>query len=610
MPDDLTVYSQEELDRVLSDPSTLDPEQTIVLARRDPNAIQVERYSVGDGVPNPVRVDEGTMVTALAPLNEVTVNGGFLVSPNAVQRNVSVEGGRATLPRGSKARAIDGAVHIHGGSVVNKDTEITLRGKSDAITDSGKVFAFDESHVEATGTADVRAHDKSRVDAFGSATFRADDDVTVRAHEGASGHAHGRSEVMCNASRVQLTWASPDAKVNAYMGMELRVSDEVPEDRVNDALRNATHVKVDRIDPIEAKLQDALDIARVSGGNAFHQDMPDTAALNGDVRELLDGLPEGDPRAEKIKEEYARAYREQADKAPDTSPDSSLTDDADESRHLVYEDSAGNLHYQPVSDVPVAGTLIDTETGDDMEMVGWATEDGGELRDDDMELVYRDNDGNVHRQSWKDIDEMGGLIDENGDDMELVGSSTDSGGEQGSGGTQTCDECGDPFETHADGTTHHVDRIPGGGAALDRDHVPYARESCCAGCDCGYGCAPGCEVGPLCPKHGTSPVTEKVAALPDGTLVKVGHKGGQPSTVQTFDQDRRRWGRSMTVTAGQGKDIIDTLFTTPPEARKVPVAVAAEYGQATGVCVMCGRALSSESSLRAGYGPGCRGKMR
>lgn len=38
---------------------------------------------------------------------------------------------------------------------------------------------------------------------------------------------------------------------------------------------------------------------------------------------------------------------------------------------LVYRDEAGDLHEQPIGDINEAGTLIDPESGDDMELVGW-----------------------------------------------------------------------------------------------------------------------------------------------------------------------------------------------------------------------------------------------
>lgn len=41
---------------------------------------------------------------------------------------------------------------------------------------------------------------------------------------------------------------------------------------------------------------------------------------------------------------------------------------------LVYVDSVGTYHYQPWRDVTSVGTLIDADTGDDMELVGWTVD--------------------------------------------------------------------------------------------------------------------------------------------------------------------------------------------------------------------------------------------
>lgn len=40
---------------------------------------------------------------------------------------------------------------------------------------------------------------------------------------------------------------------------------------------------------------------------------------------------------------------------------------------LVYADSEGEHHHQPWQDLDESGTLIDPETGDDMETIGWTT---------------------------------------------------------------------------------------------------------------------------------------------------------------------------------------------------------------------------------------------
>lgn len=41
---------------------------------------------------------------------------------------------------------------------------------------------------------------------------------------------------------------------------------------------------------------------------------------------------------------------------------------------LVYVDAHGGRHFQPWHDVVSVGTLIDPDTGEDMETVGWTTE--------------------------------------------------------------------------------------------------------------------------------------------------------------------------------------------------------------------------------------------
>lgn len=40
---------------------------------------------------------------------------------------------------------------------------------------------------------------------------------------------------------------------------------------------------------------------------------------------------------------------------------------------LVYKDLDGETHHQPWQDLTSVGTLIDPESGDDMEIVGWTT---------------------------------------------------------------------------------------------------------------------------------------------------------------------------------------------------------------------------------------------
>ena len=122
----------------------------------------------------------------------------------------------------------------------------------------------------------------------------------------------------------------------------------------------------------------------------------------------------------------------------------------------------------------------------------------------------------------------------------------------------------------------------------------------------------------MCFSGPSFPLTEKVAAVPtyddnaaveDATLVKVGQKNGAPHTVQSFDWQRGRWGRSMIVAGGPGKELLKKLESVAPDARKVPANVAAAYGHATGKCLMCSKPLSDAASLSRGYGRSCAQKL-
>ena len=44
--------------------------------------------------------------------------------------------------------------------------------------------------------------------------------------------------------------------------------------------------------------------------------------------------------------------------------------------------------------------------------------------DQDMWLIYVDDNGERHHQHWRDISEVGNLIDEFGNDMDLIGWTT------------------------------------------------------------------------------------------------------------------------------------------------------------------------------------------
>ena len=100
-----------------------------------------------------------------------------------------------------------------------------------------------------------------------------------------------------------------------------------------------------------------------------------------------------------------------------------------------------------------------------------------------------------------------------------------------------------------------------------------------------------------------------VMAMPTETLLKFGFKNGDPNTVQTFDWETGKWGRSMSIAAGAGKALLNEAQGTHPNNRGVPEHVAAAYGHATSSCLMCGKPLSDARSLSRGYGSNCAGKL-
>ena len=63
------------------------------------------------------------------------------------------------------------------------------------------------------------------------------------------------------------------------------------------------------------------------------------------------------------------------------------------SMHLVYEDQEGNHHYQSWQDVVEVGTLIDPEDGDDMQIIGWVRDLEDKPLDVWLRLYPDDEDG-------------------------------------------------------------------------------------------------------------------------------------------------------------------------------------------------------------------------
>lgn len=57
---------------------------------------------------------------------------------------------------------------------------------------------------------------------------------------------------------------------------------------------------------------------------------------------------------------------------------------------LVYKDENGELHTQPWGDLVSSGTLTDPETGDDMDIIGWFT--------NTVNISERTKNGTVHEE--------------------------------------------------------------------------------------------------------------------------------------------------------------------------------------------------------------------
>lgn len=186
---------------------------------------------------------------------------------------------------------------------------------------------------------------------------------------------------------------------------------------------------------------------------------------------------------------------------------------------LVYRDEAGTLHEQDITTVPEIGTLTDPDTGEDMNVIGWSNGTAaGTVRTSDMYLVYQAN-GTHHAQHWTDVVSQGGLTDEEGDDMDVVGYVT------------------------------KLSDLP--------DDEP---ESCCAGCDCGESCAADCEVGPVCPD---APHT-KDAAPSDGGYAQACAQCGEP-----FETDANEVSYHVTVDGESDHDA---------DADHVPYAENTDFG--------------------------------
>lgn len=89
---------------------------------------------------------------------------------------------------------------------------------------------------------------------------------------------------------------------------------------------------------------------------------------------------------------------------------------------LVFVSEEGEYYTEPLTDLTDCGTLIDPETGEDMEFFGYKIDGGRVSINADLVLMYRSEAGDEYEQNVDTIIECGTLIDpDTGDDMELVG---------------------------------------------------------------------------------------------------------------------------------------------------------------------------------------------
>lgn len=547
----ITVKSQDELTRVLAN-ATSD-----IAVEMGPDAQgRGQDYDIIAPTSVILKVAKGAKLTAHVPDLTVDVNGGIFDGNNK-PHHVFVNSGSASAGRGSRVTALGGTFHERGGATDAK-TSAHIDNDAQAHIGSGVVNVHNKARLMADGNAEVYAFDDAKVDAFGLAKVRADDNVTLRAHEHSEAHLHGKA-VGYGSGPVTLTMVSPASTAQVGSSARLRVGEGVSHTQFS----NSADVEPEFISAAEAKLPDTLNSIRGRGKNAFHKNAPAAPILGEEVTKFLEGREPGDPLNIAVMEAFQEGYRSQADAA---------------AAMITAVDSA--------KDVP----------------------DYGEHTYEGNTFIHTEPDQHPELKTFS-VTSTAGVNDVQAEDESAA-------------------------------REQHEHLFPGATVVAVSAQDTLGEESCCAGCDCGNRCAQGCPVGPVCSEYDDNavmcgrcsnpvedcmcfsgpsfPLTEKVAAMPsytdnaaveDETLVKVGQKNGEPHTVQAFDWQRGRWGRSMIVAGGPGKELLKKLESVAPDARKVPANVAAAYGHATGKCLMCSKPLSDAASLSRGYGRSCAQKL-
>lgn len=547
----ITVHSQDELTRVLAN-ATSD-----IAVEMGPDAQGlVQDYNILAPTSVILKVAKGAKLTAHVPDLTVDVNGGIFDGNNKTH-HVFINSGSASAGRGSRVTALGGTFRERGGATDAK-TSAHIDNDAQAHIGSGVVNVHGKARLTADGNAEVYAFDDAKVDSFGYATVRADDNVELRAHDHSEAHLHGKATGYGNGP-VTLTMVSPASTAQVGSSAKLRVGEGVSHLQFS----NSADVTPEFISEAEAKLPDTLNRIRGRGKNAYHRNASAAPIMDEEVVKFLEGREPGDPLNIAIMKAFEEGYRDQADAA------AAMITAVD-----VAKESAG--HGEHSYD---GNTFIHTEPDQHPELKTFSIVSTAGVNDVQAE------DENAAREQ-------------------------------------------------------HEERFPGTTVVAISTRDTLDEESCCAGCECGNACAQGCTVGPVCSEYDDNavmcgkchnpvedcmcfsgpsfPLTEKVAVVPsyhdnaaveDETLVKVGQKNGAPHTVQSFDWQRGRWGRSMIVAGGPGRELLKSLESATPDARKVPANVAAAYGHATGKCLMCSKPLSDAASLSRGYGRSCATKL-
>jgi hypothetical protein len=69
------------------------------------------------------------------------------------------------------------------------------------------------------------------------------------------------------------------------------------------------------------------------------------------------------------------------------------------------------------------------------------------------------------------------------------------------------------------------------------------------------------------------------------------------------------WGTFHTASSKTSREVFNSLRRVPEEERLVPAETAKKFAKDTNTCLMCGKPLSDDMSVRRGYGPSCATKV-